>query len=106
MPHTHLAVISLSGVGLADMLFHFCRAMLCISAACAVMRCLSVCHVRVYRVDHKKRPKFAAIEKTHAVSKRPWKSAASTSIDYNVAMTFILNNNNDDDDNNDNNNDD
>jgi len=29
-----------------DAAVNFCRAMLCISAAYAVMRCLSVCHVR------------------------------------------------------------
>jgi len=33
--------------------FHFCRAMLCISAAYAVMQCLSVC-VSVTFVDHVK----------------------------------------------------
>ena len=37
------------GMRKVEYAYNFCRTMLCISAAYAAMRCLSVCHVRELR---------------------------------------------------------
>jgi len=45
----------------------FCRAMLCISAAYAVVRCLSVCHVRVFCQNEQTHLQFFSPSGTHTI---------------------------------------